>query len=287
MYLGEERDGIGHYLSQIGRYSFPTRQEELELLRRAHQGDQRAKSEMVIRNMKLCVAVAKKFLGHGLPLDALINEAVFGLNRAIEKFDPGKGCKFSTYAYPWVMQSLQRACEAQAHTIKKPYNVWESDRRINRAIRRIHQANTVAGIRRAPTLEEIKADTGFDEEKIRTVRAWARVHAVGYDVFNRQGDTVGDTFTALDITPDDSPAPWEVVERSDRVEAMRRFLQDPDITREERYVLARRYGLTGEEPTSFTEIGRTMGIHRNIVVRHHRQALRKLRKMAREQGLGD
>src|SRR5919205_1459531 len=128
---------LASYLTQIGRGRLLNHQEEIFLSRRARAGDQRARNELVKRNLRLVVSVAKRYRGMGLSFDDLIQEGNLGLMRAVEKFDPDRGFKFSTYATWWIRQAVSRALADKGRTIRVPVHVVEKLNRILRAERKL------------------------------------------------------------------------------------------------------------------------------------------------------
>ena len=144
-------------MNQLGRYPLLTAAEEVELAKQIERGDPAAKERMINSNLRLVVHIARRYIGHGVPLGDLIQEGVIGLNRAVEKFDWRKGFKFSTYATWWIRQACQRAVANQSKTIRIPVHV---DERRNKLRRERQQFETAHG--REPTLEELAEVAGID-----------------------------------------------------------------------------------------------------------------------------
>src|SRR5262249_28689503 len=188
-------DSLSLFLREIGRYPLLTAAEEVVLAKRVERGDEAAKERMITCNLRLVVANAKRYRGHGVPFGDLIQEGTIGLNRAVEKFDWRKGFKFSTYATWWIRQSCQRAISNQAHTIRIPTHVQERQQKLGRSRTRLELE-----LGREPTLEELAADTGYKlehvDEALHTVDATVSLNRpIGDDGFE-----LGDLFPDEDAT---------------------------------------------------------------------------------------
>ena len=256
-------DSLSLFLRDIGRYPLLTAAEEVVLAKRVERGDAAAKERMITSNLRLVVANAKRYRGHGVPFGDLIQEGTFGLTRAVEKFDWRKGFKFSTYATWWIRQACQRAISNQAHTIRIPTHVQERQQKLGRARTRLELE-----LGREPTLEELAEDTGYKlehvDEALHTVDASVSLNRqVGEDGFE-----LGDLF-ADDQAADPAEAGRTIV-RSRRVEeALGR------IDETERRVLELRYGFEGE-PQTLEAIGKQLGISRERIRQLETRALARL-----------
>ena len=162
-------DALQLFLNEIRRYPLLTKTEEVELAKRIEQGDLEAKERMINSNLRLVVSIAKKYQGQELSLLDLIQEGIFGLIRAAEKFDWRKGYKFSTYATFWIRQAIQRGLANKARTIRIPVHIGQRERKIARAER-----DLAARLGREPTDEEIAADAELPLEQVEEVREAAR-----------------------------------------------------------------------------------------------------------------
>ena len=256
-------DSLSLFLREIGRYPLLTAAEEVVLAKRVERGDQAAKERMITSNLRLVVANAKRYRGHGVPFGDLIQEGTIGLNRAVEKFDWRKGFKFSTYATWWIRQACQRAISNQAHTIRIPTHVQERQQKLGRSRTRLELE-----LGREPTLEELAEDTGYKLEHVDEA-----LHTVDATVsLNRPiGD---DGFELGDLFPDEGAAdPAEAgmaVLRGRRIDDA---LAQLDET--ERRVLELRFGFDGEQQT-LEAIGKQLGISRERTRQLENQALARL-----------
>ena len=154
-------DSVKMYLREIGKIPLLTAEEELELAQKAAKGNKKAKDKMVEANMRLVVSIAKRYSGRGLDFLDLIQEGNTGLLRAVEKFDPEKGFKFSTYATWWIRQAITRAIADQARTIRIPVHMVETINKVLRASRKL-----TSELNREPTIEEIAKEMDMDIEKV-------------------------------------------------------------------------------------------------------------------------
>ncbi|HEX2039877.1 MAG TPA: sigma-70 family RNA polymerase sigma factor [Acidimicrobiales bacterium] len=239
-------DALRLFLDEIGRYPLLSSDEEIELAKRIEKGDQEAKETMINANLRLVVHIAKRYQNQGLTLLDLIQEGIFGLIRAVEKFDWRKGFKFSTYATWWIRQSLQRALQKQAREIHLPVHVSERARRIERARDKLTKS-----LDRDPTEDELADATGLTAKQVREVLEAARVVASIDQPVGEQGET-----SLGELLPG---------EGGEFTEAVHLGLQEEDVRRAvaalpepQRTVVRMRYGLGTEEPMSVHRVGREL-----------------------------
>jgi RNA polymerase primary sigma factor len=261
---GTTTDALQLFLNEIRRYPLLDKAEEIELAKRIEQGDLEAKERMINSNLRLVVSIAKKYQGQELSLLDLIQEGIFGLIRAAEKFDYRKGFKFSTYATFWIRQAIQRGLANKARTIRIPVHIGQRERKIGRAERELS-----ARLGREPTDAEIAKEAELPEEQVEEVRAAARTvtsldRAVGED---------GDTAFG-DLLPSDGPELEEEIQVSLAQETLRKTIGD--LPEPERSVIRMRYGIDGEEPKALRETGRRLELSAERVRQLESRALERL-----------
>jgi RNA polymerase primary sigma factor len=258
-------DALGLFLNEIRRHPLLTAAEEVELSKRIEQGDAAAKERMINSNLALVVSIAKKYPQNELPLLDLIQEGIFGLIRATEKFDWRRGFKFSTYATYWIRQAIQRGIENKARTIRVPTNIAQRERKIQRTRRTL-----ATRLGREPTNDEIAQEAELPLEQVEAMRDIARAvtsldRPVGDDGETALGELLGD----------ERAGPAEEVEVALRDEAIRLALAElPD---QERKVVQLRYGVNGAEgPVGLRETSRRLGITQPETRKLEEKALERL-----------
>src|SRR4051812_5354692 len=242
-------DALQLFLNEIRRYPLLTASEEIELAKRIEKGDMAAKERMINSNLRLVVSIAKKYQGQELGLLDLIQEGIFGLIRAAEKFDWRKGYKFSTYATFWIRQAIQRGIANRSRTIRIPVHIGQRERKIIRAERELK-----VKLGRDPSDEEIARHAELPPEQVDEVRKAARTVTSLDRPVGEEGDTaLGDLLVSEESSPE------EEVEVSLRQETLRRTVEElPDP---EKDVIKLRYGLDGSpDPKPLRETGRRLGL---------------------------
>ncbi|MGH3033404.1 MAG: sigma-70 family RNA polymerase sigma factor [Gaiellaceae bacterium] len=257
-------DALQLFLREIGRHPLLTAADEVELSKRIERGDMEAKKRMIECNLRLVVSIAKNYRNQGLPFLDLIQEGMFGLIRAVEKFEWQRGLKFSTYATWWIRQAVARAIADKARTIRVPVHVVERMQKMHRAERHLWTQ-----LAREPGLGEIADEAGLPLQQAMEVKAAARASTSLDQPIGEQEDAVFG-----DLVAGDDPLPDEVTERRLQKEALDRALESlPD---RDRRVLELRYGLRGEEPHTLEHIGRRLGITRERVRQIEIESLSRL-----------
>ncbi|MBQ3441547.1 RNA polymerase sigma factor RpoD [Candidatus Saccharibacteria bacterium] len=263
-------DSVRLYLREIGKIPLLTSEEEAELAQRIVKGDKKAKDKMVESNMRLVVSIAKRYGGRGLDFLDLIQEGNTGLLRAVEKFDPEKGFKFSTYATWWVRQAITRAIADQARTIRIPVHMVETINKVLRTTRKL-----TSELNREPTNEEIAAELHMDPDKVDYVMRIkqdiasldASVGRDGDDEDSVLGDFVEDEER---ISPEDSAANQILKEQLSEIIST--------LTDREQKIIRLRFGIGGGRPHTLEEVGAEFDVTRERIRQIEAKALSKLRK---------
>jgi RNA polymerase primary sigma factor len=257
-------DALQLFLNEIRRYPLLSAAEEIELAKRIEQGDLAAKERMINSNLRLVVSIAKKYQGQELSLLDLIQEGIFGLIRAAEKFDWRKGYKFSTYATFWIRQAIQRGLANQGRTIRLPVHIGQRERKIARVEREL-----AVQLERMPSDEEIAEAAGISLRELRETREFSRTVTSLERPVGSEGDT-----ELGELLPSDAPEPVEEVEIGLRQEAVHRALEN--LSEQEQQVIRLRYGINGDEPTPLREAGKRLGLSPERVRRIEHKALERL-----------
>jgi len=269
------RANLAVYFREIARIPLLTREEEVALARRARAGDAAAKQRLVEANLRLVVQVARRYANRGLPLGDLIEEGNLGLLRAVEKFDPERGTRFSTYAIWWVRQAVARALANQARTIRLPVHVEMLLGRYARAAQRLTQT-----LGRPPSPAELAEALGMTLEEVEELEEIRQQRPVSLDA------PVGaDTRPISDLLADTSSNPASAAYRAlfgARAELVSVL---DDLAVNERTVLRRRFGLEGEAPETLEAIGARLGLSRERVRQLEVGGLRKLRALLAARGI--
>ena len=263
-------DSVRLYLREIGKIPLLTPEEEADLAQRIVKGDKKAKDKMVEANMRLVVSIAKRYGGRGLDFLDLIQEGNTGLLRAVDKFDPDKGFKFSTYATWWVRQAITRAIADQARTIRIPVHMVETINKVLRTTRKL-----TAELNREPTNEEIAAALDMEPEKIDYVMRIKQDIASLDASIGREGDdeesVLGDFVEDEERdSPEESAANQILKEQLSEIIAT--------LTDREQKIIRLRFGIGGGRPHTLEEVGAEFDVTRERIRQIEAKALSKLRK---------
>jgi RNA polymerase primary sigma factor len=257
---------LAKYLAHIGQGDLLTHEEEIDLSRRAKQGDARARQRLIEKNLRLVVSVAKKYRGYGLPFEDLIQEGNIGLMKAVEKFDPDRGFRFSTYATWWIRQAVQRAVADKGRTIRVPVHMGDKMRKMARTYNGLS-----AELGREPTDEEVARGLGWSVEDVRDVKG-ALPDATS---LNQPLSSDADGSELGDFVEDEraSDTPGEVMREMETTGLQEAIGRLPE---RHRYVLIRRYGLDDHEVATLAQLSEELGISRERVRQLQREAERML-----------
>ena len=263
-------DSVRMYLREIGKIPLLTQEEEQDLAHRAIEGDKKAKDKLAEANMRLVVSIAKRYGGRGLDFLDLIQEGNTGLLRAVDKFDPDKGFKFSTYATWWIRQAITRAIADQARTIRIPVHMVETINKVLRTTRRLTQE-----LNREPTNEEIAKAMDMDVDKIEYVMRIKQDIASLDASVGRDGDdeesVLGDFVEDMERdSPEDATATQILKEQIAEILT--------SLSEREQKIIRLRFGIGGGRPHTLEEVGNEFSVTRERIRQIEAKALSKLRK---------
>ena len=263
-------DSVRLYLREIGKIPLLTSEQELALAQRVVAGEKKAKDQMAEANMRLVVSIAKRYSGRGLDFLDLIQEGNTGLLRAVEKFDPDKGFKFSTYATWWIRQAITRAIADQARTIRIPVHMVETINKLLRTQRRMTQE-----LNREPTIEELGKELEMEPEKVEYVMK------IKQDITSLDAgvgrDSDDEDSVLLDFIEDeDSSTPEESAASQLLKEQVRDILST--LSDREKKIVRMRFGLDNGKSHTLEEVGQEFAVTRERIRQIEAKALAKLRK---------
>jgi RNA polymerase primary sigma factor len=269
-------DPVRLYLREISRAPLLSSQQEFALARAINEGDFEATQKFVLANLRLVVSIAKKYVGRGLTLLDLIQEGNMGLLRAVHKFDPERGFKFSTYATWWIRQAITRAMADQARTIRIPVHMVEVINKLARVQRQMLQ-----DLGREPTPEELAKELDMTPEKVIEVQKYGREPISLHTPLGEDGDSeFGDL-----IEDSEAIVPADAVSFTLLQEQLHAVLDT--LSEREAGVVSMRFGLTDGQPKTLDEIGKVYGVTRERIRQIESKTMSKLRHPSRSQVLRD
>jgi RNA polymerase primary sigma factor len=260
-------DALQLYLREMAETPLLTSREETELSKRVKKGDREARSHMIKANLRLVVKIARDYENHGLPLLDLINEGNLGLMKAVDRFDPKKGAKLSTYAALWIKQSIRRALSNHSRTVRLPVHVADQISRLNRAGFKLTET-----LGREPSDDELAAQLRVAPAKAARLRELGRRATsldapIGDEADSRFGDVIEDETVAT---------PLEALQSKSAREEVTELVKN--LPAREAEILVLRYGLDGRKPQTLEEVGRKFKVTRERIRQLQEMALEKLRR---------
>ena len=274
--VAAQLDATRLYLSEIGYSPLLTAEEEVYYGRLALRGDESARRRMIESNLRLVVKIARKYLNRGLPLLDLIEEGNLGLIHAVEKFDPERGFRFSTYATWWIRQTIERAIMNQTRTIRLPIHVIKELNLYLRAARKLAHS-----LDRDATAEEIAAEMDKSPEDVKRLLGLnERVTSVDTPI-SRDGERL-----LLDAIPDENNTdPSRLLQDADMQTIIEKWLGR--LNEKQRQVVEQRFGLNGQEKGTLEDVGNAIGVTRERVRQIQMDALKRLRQILEAEGLSE
>lgn len=270
----KQMDATQLYLNEIGFSPLLTAEEEVHYARLARKGDEKGRKRMIESNLRLVVKISRRYINRGLPLLDLIEEGNFGLIRAVEKFDPERGFRFSTYATWWIRQTIERAIMNQTRTIRLPIHVVKELNVYLRAARELTQK-----LDHEPSAEEIANLLGKPVENVeKMLKLNERITSLDVTIGPMSDKTLLDT-----VADDASNDPSVELQNRDIQENLNRWIEE--LPEKQREVLSRRFGLRGYETSTLEDVGKEIGLTRERVRQIQVEALRCLREIMERHGL--
>lgn len=261
-----QSDSLRLYLREISRIPLLSAQGELELARRVESGDREARNHLIEANLRLVVSIAKRYVGQGLSLEDLIGEGNIGLIRAVTKFDPNKGFRFSTYATWWIKQAITRSILEGTRAVRLPVYIMEEVMRVKRMTRQLYQE-----LGREPTTAQIGERLGISGERVNELLVWAeKVFSLDAPLSEEEENSLADI-----IEDPAAQGPQETTDRALLREEVRRVLSN--LTLRERQVIELRFGLVDDHDHTLEEVGKKLKVTRERVRQIEERAIRKLR----------
>src|SRR3989454_9193298 len=265
--MNESDFGLKRYLQEIGQFSLLTPQQEVELAKKIKKGDAAARERMINANLRLVVTIARDYINLGLPLLDLISEGNIGLTKAVERFDPTKGAKLSTYAMWWIKQSIKRALANQSKTIRVPGHLADKLAKMRRVSLQMSDE-----LGREPTDEELGEEIGIACEKV------ARLKSVGIRPASLDAPIAENDSTEFGevIGDDEAQTPFELLRDKNLLGEVEGLLEVLDPR--EKKIISQRFSLDSGKPKTLEDVGKDFGVTRERIRQLQHIALAKLRR---------
>ena len=265
--MNEGDSGLSRYLREIGQIPLLTPEQETELAAKIQKGDPAARERMILSNLRLVVTIAHDYVDLGLSLLDLISEGNIGLTKAVERFDPTKGAKLSTYAAWWIKQSIKRALANQSKTIRLPVHLVDKIAKVRRVSLQMSDE-----LGREPTDEELSEEIGIASGKVSKLKSLG-IRPVSLDA--AIGDEDSTEFSEM-IGDEDAETPFESLRDKNLLRQMDGLLDVLD--QREKRIISQRFGLGGGKPKTLEDIGKNFGVTRERIRQLQNIALAKLRR---------
>ncbi len=275
----EENKISSQYLKYLKKYPLLTKEREYELAIKAGEGDAEARDLMIKSNLGLVISVAKKFLGRGLSFEDLIMEGNLGLIKAVEKFKPKSGFRFSTYAIWWIRQTIERGILNSGRVVRLPIHISENVYKYSRAVKEI-----TSEIQRTPNMGEVAKRMGIKESKLEKIMSLVgniysldAVYTGGEDEENQSN-----SFSNLIKADESHDSAFDELDKIETLNLLNSWLLR--LSKQERSIIILRYGINYEKSRTLNEVGRIFGLTKERIRQIEVKALKKLRQMAEESG---
>jgi RNA polymerase primary sigma factor len=265
--MNEIDNGLNRYLREIGRFPLLTPEQEIELAKKIKKGDAAARERMITANLRLVVTIARDYANLGLSLLDLISEGNIGLTKAVERFEPTKGAKLSTYAMWWIKQSIKRALANQSKTIRVPVHLADKIAKVRRVSLQMSDQ-----LGREPTDDELGEEIGIDSDKITRLKSVGiRPASLDAPIADNDSTEFGEV-----IADDEAQTPFELLRDENLLGEVEGLLEVLDPR--EKKIISQRFGLDGGKPKTLEVVGKDFGITRERIRQLQNIALAKLRR---------
>jgi RNA polymerase primary sigma factor len=265
--MNEIDNGLNRYLREIGRFPLLTPEQEIELAKKIKKGDAAARERMITANLRLVVTIARDYANLGLSLLDLISEGNIGLTKAVERFEPTKGAKLSTYAMWWIKQSIKRALANQSKTIRVPVHLADKIAKVRRVSLQMSDQ-----LGREPTDDELGQEIGIDSDKITRLKSVGiRPASLDAPIADNDSTEFGEV-----IADDEAQTPFELLRDENLLGEVEGLLEVLDPR--EKKIISQRFGLDGGKPKTLEVVGKDFGITRERIRQLQNIALAKLRR---------